>query len=48
MTLQGVFNWKICKGCKQPFDIETNFDTCPICRINQMISKKRFGDGRRN
>ena len=23
---------KYCRKCKQPFDIQTNFDVCPKCR----------------
>jgi len=26
---------KYCKKCKEAFDIATNFDNCPICRLKE-------------
>lgn len=37
-------NIKYCWRCKNPYDMETNFDLCPICRGVKKL-KERKGDG---
>jgi len=37
---------KYCKKCKQLFDIATNFDICPECRIK--IDEVKEDGGKRN
>lgn len=36
-----ITNIRYCKKCGQAYDIGTNFDICPNCRIKQ---KEREGD----
>ena len=42
--MQGVLNWKKCKKCGKPFDIDTSKDVCPECRRK----KKEVKNDRRN
>ena len=32
--MQGILNWKKCVECGEPFDIGTNYNICPDCRID--------------
>ncbi len=37
----GILNWKICRECGKPFDIDTSEDLCPECRRNNKKTKKK-------
>jgi len=36
----GVRWWKHCVSCGEPFDIATNFDICPGCRLEERIKER--------
>ena len=38
-----IFNWKKCKNCGKAFDIGTNKELCPECRIKKEVKS----DGKR-
>lgn len=40
--MHGILNWKKCRKCNDPFDIDTSQDLCPKCRNK----KGGEGDGR--
>ena len=35
--MSGVLNWKVCRKCWKPFDIGTNLDICPACRLEERV-----------
>lgn len=39
--MSGVLNWVVCKRCFKPYDIGTNFEICPACRLEE---KKKLLD----
>jgi len=41
-----MINIKYCRRCKEPFDIQTNFDVCPYCRQEE-INKEGGVDGKK-
>ena len=38
---------RLCKKCKKPFNIGSNLEICPVCRLKEGINGKRETNAQR-